>query len=277
MNDGIIPIYGGADSTDVDVDSLSTDSLAAPAAPDEPAKKGEPKKSEPIKSDEHEAEETPKEAAAEEAAAEEAAAEEESEELKNSAESAKDNNKNNPGKYWTIQIGIGKVGEGNIQKLNRTDFTQTWHDSIDGKEKHYYGCFRTYGDAEVALKKVQPIIEDAWIPGHSQKPDECKLQNQSISQDNLNDAKDPNELSVISGSKTNSNGSDKQNAVPGTTDDSNDSQNEMGLISAQSPANNETEDSGSEGSEGPNVPDESNEQLDSNKREPTPDFTYQGK
>lgn len=204
MNDGIIPIYGGADSTDVDVDSLSTDILVAPAAPDEPAKKEGPRKSEPLKSKESSEPDTPEESVtpskprtSEEPSVQSAS--DTPEEPNNSEDAAKDTKENYQYKYYTIQLGIGKDGEWKIKKLKREDFTQTWRDSIDGKDKHFYGCFTTYGDAKAALEKLKgspkdTIFDDAWIPRHSQTPDECKLQNQSISHDNSNNAKVPGPL-----------------------------------------------------------------------------------
>lgn len=276
MNDGIIPIYGGADSTDVGVDSLSTDILAAPAAPDESAKKdaGEEEFTEEPAATTTTSEpstrgisEAPSESPVSKAPVE----------PKNSKEPAQveDKHDNYPGKYWTIQIALGEDIE-TTYKNPGLNFLKMWSaiSPSDGKRKLYYGCYATKEEAQEVLdEEVKKVIEKAWIPGHHQKPDECKLQNQSNSQDNLNDAKDPNELSIISGSKANSNGSDKQSAVQGTTDDSKDSLNEMGSISTQSPANNKTEDSGGEGSKGPDVRDESNEQLDSIKQDSTLEST----
>ncbi len=166
MNHGIIPIYGGADSTDVGVDSLSTDILDAEEMEDElkdetpdvidgegeEYAKAEDRAEDDSDEQMDDLEEDP-------APANEVA---ESKESEAAEESKKEKTEV---RYYTVQIGLDNDGE--KTSLNpKLDIHKVWSSIIDGMEKYFYGCYETREEADSVKTWIREkeIKKDAFIP-----------------------------------------------------------------------------------------------------------------
>lgn len=159
MNDGIIPIHGGADSTVVDVDSLSTDILDAEEVQEETEVQVEESRVTEVQFEESAEAEVETVEESEEAEVETV---EESEESEAVEESKKEKTEV---RYYTVQIGLDDDGE--KTSLNpKLDIHKVWSSIIDGMEKYFYGCYETREEADSVKTWIREkeIKKDAFIP-----------------------------------------------------------------------------------------------------------------